>query len=860
MAFKGGRFAALEWKNIMASKAMKVVIVAIGIIPLLYGALYLFAFLDPYTQLNTVPVAVVNEDSGDEVNGTFRTVGDEVVDELSGNEDGLGWCFVDADTAQKGLEDGTYYMTCTIPSDFTTAIASADTDDPYHAQLQIDYNESSNMLASQIGETVWKTVRQTVSDSVSEEYWQTVFGQINEGGDSIRTASDGAYTLKDGLTTAKDGSDTITTSLGTLESGSSTLTSGLNTLVAGTLSLKDGTTSLVSGGNTLKAGTTELSSGAVQLQDEGTSVLASGASDLSSGASQLQTEGTSALAEGAQELDDSTSSLPDEATVKAVEEGSQQIIDGIGDLQDAAGQLESGASALQTGSAQVAGGISQVQGGLDNVNDGIGDPSDNYAVDGKETLYGFLNAASYFTGIGDSTHASQCIAGAQSVADGLSDGVGSSTDTSSTSVYGGVNQLASGVGTSTDTTSSTISGGANLMAAGIGTESDTESTTLYGGLNNLASGYQTLSSQVSPLVEGAPALRSAIVSLNSGASSVDSNMSTLVSGASTLESGAASVDSNMSTLVSGASQVDAGVDSAVTGIGQLDSGADQLVSGSQSAYEGSDSVTSGAAQLEEGSQTLSDGIQSAVDGSDTLGSSLADGAESMTYSQDEVDSKSDVMSSPVQLDNSYYTDVKNYGTGFAPYFMSLGLWVGALMCSFVFKPLNSRLIMAGGNPLMVAMSNYIPLAIMSLIQATLLMVVLQFGLDLQIDNVPLYYAFGYMVALVFAAIMQLLAAAFGFPGKFIAIILLMLQLTSAAGTFPIEQTPEFFQIISPWLPMTYVVSGMRQIMSGLNMALVAKSAIILISVGVACFFLTAWVAYRRRVVRMDTLHPVLQLG
>ncbi|MFR3092440.1 MAG: hypothetical protein ACLTMP_12545 [Eggerthella lenta] len=88
--------------------------------------------------------------------------------------------------------------------------------------------------------------------------------------------------------------------------------------------------------------------------------------------------------------------------------------------------------------------------------------------------------------------------------------------------------------------------------------------------------------------------------------------------------------------------------------------------------------------------------------------------------------------------------------------MALGLWVGGLVAGFVFKPLNSRLIMSGANPVTVAFSNYLPVAFFSLIQATLLMVVLQFGLQLQIDNVPAFYAMGYLTALVFAAIMQML--------------------------------------------------------------------------------------------------------
>ena len=88
----------------------------------------------------------------------------------------------------------------------------------------------------------------------------------------------------------------------------------------------------------------------------------------------------------------------------------------------------------------------------------------------------------------------------------------------------------------------------------------------------------------------------------------------------------------------------------------------------------------------------------------------------------------------------------------------------------------------------------------------------------------------------------------------------MLQLTSSAGTFPIEQTPAFFQHINPFLPMTYVVRGMRQIMTGLDLATAAQCAAILAAVGVGCFLNTTLVARAKRIVSMDALHPILQLG
>ncbi len=101
----------------------------------------------------------MNEDRGAVIAAEQRNLGDDVVQQLKDTDDGLGWHFVSADEARKGLEDGEYFMTCTIPADFSESIASVDGSAPEKAQLKIDYNQSENMLASQIGETVWKEVR-----------------------------------------------------------------------------------------------------------------------------------------------------------------------------------------------------------------------------------------------------------------------------------------------------------------------------------------------------------------------------------------------------------------------------------------------------------------------------------------------------------------------------------------------------------------------------------------------------------------------------------------------------------------------------------------------------------------------------
>ncbi|MEG0070387.1 MAG: YhgE/Pip domain-containing protein [Raoultibacter sp.] len=769
MAFKGLRFAGLEVKNITASKAMKVVLVAIGIIPLLYGALYLYAFMDPYVQLNTVPVAVVNEDAGASVSGEQRNLGNEVIEELKNNDDGLGWRFVSADEAKSGMRSGQYYMSCTIPSDFSKNVASADTQSPEHAQLMIDYDQSKNMLASQIGATVWDRVRQQVSDTVAKEYWNTVLNSTAEAGESLQTAANGANDLKNGITTAKEGSATITDKLGTLSSGAVTL--------------KEGTASLLNGAQALKGGTSE---------------LAQGASTLSDGSQQLKSEGTSRVAAGANQLAQATTALPDESQVQQLSAASQSIKGGLSSLEAGIGTDTDVASET-------------LYGGLNQLGAGVGDAGDQ----APSTLYGLLNLAQATQGAGDAA----CAAGEQALAAGEYP-TAAAAYAKAQAYYAQSQKLVAGALQATGQISAGVSG----EKAGL--------SRVAGGLGSVSGGYDTLSALTAPLITNAPALKAATAQLSSGASQVNSSMEVLTSGAGS--------------LASGADQVNAGVSTAVAGAAQLDGGAAQ--------------IASGAPQLQEGSKTLTSGLQTAIDGSGELSTKLADGAGKMKLSKSEIAAKSEVMSDPVQLGDEYYTTVKNYGTGFAPYFMALGLWVGALVASFVFKPLNKRLIISGGNPVMATFASYMPLAGIAIAQALLLMVCLQFGLQLQIDNVPLYYAFGLLITLVFAAIMQFLMAAFAFPGRFIAIILLMLQLTSAAGTFPIETTPEFFQVVSPYMPMTYVVAGMREIMTGIDLSVAAFDAFVLLLFGVVSFALTVWVARRKRMVRMEDLHPILNLG
>ena len=101
-----------------------IVIIGMAFVPALYAWFNIVGFWDPYSQTSHIRVAVANEDAGAVIAAEQRNLGDEVVDELKRTDNGLGWHFVSADEARAGLADGTYFMACIIPSDFSASVAS----------------------------------------------------------------------------------------------------------------------------------------------------------------------------------------------------------------------------------------------------------------------------------------------------------------------------------------------------------------------------------------------------------------------------------------------------------------------------------------------------------------------------------------------------------------------------------------------------------------------------------------------------------------------------------------------------------------------------------------------------------------
>ncbi|MEU4214647.1 YhgE/Pip domain-containing protein [Actinoplanes sp. NPDC026623] len=303
-------------------------------------------------------------------------------------------------------------------------------------------------------------------------------------------------------------------------------------------------------------------------------------------------------------------------------------------------------------------------------------------------------------------------------------------------------------------------------------------------------------------------------------------------------------------LAAGAKRLDSGAADAAAGATDLRGGIYQLASGARHLNGGLDRLSTGGRQL-------ADGLGDLQGGAAELASGLSDGADQIPGYGADTSDRADALSAPVGLDRTVRHPATTYGVGFAPYFLALALWVGAMISFMVLRPLNRRYIVSAAPAYRVALAGLLPAVAVGLAQALLLFVVVVFGLGLSPVNPVVTLALLMVTATAFAAIMQLLGAALGPAGRIVALALLMLQLTSSGGTYPVQTTPGFFQAIHPLLPMTYVVEALRHAIDGGPAGTVVTGVLVLLGFGLGSLALTVATAGRARRLTPSTLHPEL---
>ena len=851
--FKKGEAMFKEWKAIFKKPTFIIVMIGISLIPALYNIIFLSSMWDPYGQLSDLPVAVVNNDKEASYNGNSMSIGKDMVSNLKENKT-LDFHFVDEEEGKKGLEDGDYYMVVTLPSDLSEKSSSILTDHP--EQMQIDYQTSSghSFIASKMSDSAMTQLKQNVSTNVTETYTKALFDKMVDLKDGMSQAASGSEKLTDGANQLVAGSQTLTTNLHSLAASSLTFsngteqfTRGLSSYVSGVEQLHLGLGNFNSGLVTYTGAVSQLDSGLGQLSSKspelvrGINQLYTGVESYTGGVSQLNaglnqfssgvsayTNGVGNLATGANQLSNQSATL--RMGVEQLSEGIQQLsskLDASSGKKDQINQLSSGLNQLNQAIQNIDVGDTKQ---LDSVLSSIVSLSNQMLAsaqsDKATTLANIQSTAAYQSLTSEqqaeisasvSQNSTDSIQSAQSII-ALVQGLQGSLEnlqnqssnlstlknqanqvlplasTSLTGLSSGLTEIQGAVTSKLVPASQSIASGVNAYTAGVdkvsqgASQLSEKNSTLTGSLDQLVSGSNTLTQKsssltagVGQLVEKTPELVSGVEKLSTGSNQLNQKSQELIAGVDKLQSGSSRLADKSSQLLSGASQ--------------LENGANKLADGSGKLAEGGTKLTSGLEGLQTGVVSLGQGLGNA---SDQLKSASTESKNA------------EILSNPLSLSKTDNDQVTVNGIAMAPYMISVALFVAAISTNMIFAKLPS-----GRHP----ESRWAWLKSRAEINGIIAVLagILVYGgvhlIGLTANHEMRTFILIILTSLVFMSMVTALTTWNSRIGAFFSLILLLLQLASSAGTYPLALTNDFFRAINPWLPMSYSVSGLRQTIS-----------------------------------------------
>ena len=719
--------------------------------------------------------------------------------------------------------------------------------------------------------------------------------QLADGGNQLKAGvgplTSGVQQLANGGNQLKAGVGPLTSGVQQLANGGNQLKAGVKPLTSGVQRLTDGSQQLQAGVEPLASGASQLVNGAVDLKtgtaklNEKVSPLAAGVSQLSEGADTLNTgiqnytSGTSHLVLGVKQLQTANNTGDAKTRTPAITDSISKLAQGSDTLNQGAGAYVAG---VNKSFNTIRGGISQIQAGVKTntqqasatskkitaditqltilaktkygqdaqLNQEIADLTSQLKTlstqqaNSTKTLNDGLQAMAYGLSTKNAAYnkltagADQLTAGAKSLATGataLNKGYQTFTDGLNNAVTGGDQLLAN---------NDALTSGAARLNRGLA-KINQQIPALTSGVSKLDTGAGKLQGGLTELNGKVPALTSGVNQLADGLNTLNGKTPALASGVNRLANGLTTLNGKTPALASGVNQLSSGLNTLngktpalASGVNQLASGLNTLNGKTPALASGVNQLADGTSQLDDKSKQLTDGTGQLKDGSKTLATSLSAGAKQVNGIK-LTNETAKMFAAPTHTTQKHYSYVSNYGHALAPYVLSLALYVGALVFNFAY-PIR-KVSHKDGTPTQwfaskVVLGGLVAIG-MAVIEASLIIL----G-GLTVDHVGLFYALAIIFSITSMYFVMMLSMAFDNPGRFVAMIMLMLQLGGAGGTFPLEITNSFYNAIHPFLPMSYSVLGFRQaITSGIYSGSVANCFAFLIGFAILSLLLL-WVA------------------
>ncbi|WP_309127209.1 YhgE/Pip domain-containing protein [Microbacterium sp.] len=370
--------------------------------------------------------------------------------------------------------------------------------------------------------------------------------------------------------------------------------------------------------------------------------------------------------------------------------------------------------------------------------------------------------------------------------------------------------------------------GATQLHDGAGT-AESGSSTLANGLSTLATGTKTLADGARSLADGASQVSAGNGQLAGTADHAADLMQQATEALPTARTDLAqamaeqgltpeqidTVLARLDPLADKVRQGNAAAQGAVDSIDQLAAGARSVADGAARLADGASSAAAGAASARDGAAKLHDGLGTLGDGIGTLRDGLSRGVEAIPASTPDLrEAQADTIADPVQVSSDKVAAAKDYGQGLAPFFAALAGWIGIYALFLIVKPVSRRAVTALHSPIRITLAGWVTPAALGALQMVGLIGVLGFMLGFEFEHPWGSLGVMVMASATYAAIILALNVWLGSVGQFMGLVLMVLQLVTAGGTFPWQTLPEPLAALHHVLPMGYVVDAMRQLMYG----------------------------------------------
>lgn len=819
-----------DLRRIIRNPIAMIILIGISILPSLYAWVNIKACWNVYDNTKNIPIAVVNNDEDVYLKDQKINVGNQIVEQLKHN-DKIKWVFTTASDADLGIMDSTYYAVIEIPSNFSAKLMTLISDNPQKPEITYKVDTKANPVANKITSSANSTLIQQVTTEFIDTVNETAYGYINQAGQTADQNVENILKLKDSVVLLNRNMDTITDSLKNIETNSNNLNGLLQSISASMPYVKSSLNSVGAMnddnqkilGNMQNSMDNASKSIALDLSyaknsNNKITALFSTLNDSASSANSQKINTVIPIIN--QQLSSMNSSI--DATIKYLGQcrdydynsDINAAISALNTLKNSLIQLEKTLKQLQTD-------INTLQADTVKLSEAL--QKDSVAIkeaikNADSSLDSVISELTAINSIYKSESLEKLISELQAIKDQhIGDTLITMLGELQTSLVTVSQELTSlsasitSVITQVDAAINTV----NNVIGSLQQFENTNSTTRKQQLTNMISDLQAIKPYISDEQNQLTNVSSQLLSANTTAKNimdqVNADCNTIANQLdSALQLYSSGVDTDIKIIGSSLSVSLQGTGDLINMAKDL---SDQIEDMVKLAQSGTD-MSSGF------SNDLFIKLQQFKGVISSLGGKLED------INNNDITKIIGIMQNDPKLMGGYFSDpfeineetiyaIPNYGTGMAPIYTTLALWVGCLVLNAILK--TEVAPYKGAGNLSVREKHFgkmILFCSLAVIQGLVVSLGDIFIMKIHVVSPGLFIFFCVFSSIVFSIITFTLLSQFGNVGKALGIVYLILQVAGSGGSYPIQVDPPIFSVLRYFFPFTYTLGGLREAIAG----------------------------------------------